>query len=73
MNVKDQTNKEVSFSGNEQDIAKQLLEQRDKILSDFAKAYLAETRLLPSQIELVQQSIEENGKVGFRWFFSKKS
>lgn len=30
-----------------------LKEQRDKILNEFAKAYLAETGLLPSEVELV--------------------
>jgi glucokinase len=72
MNVKDQTNKELTFTGNEEEIAKQLNEQRDKILNDFAKAYLAETQLLPSQIELIQQQIEDNGKIGYVWYFKQK-
>jgi hypothetical protein len=37
----------------EEDAVKKLAMERDKILEQFAKAYLAETGLLPSAVELV--------------------
>lgn len=72
MNIKDQTNKEVTFSGDEQELAKQLNEQKQRILNDFATAYLAEVQLLPSQIELVEQQIDNNGTPEYILFFRQK-
>lgn len=72
MTLKDQTNKEVTFTGNEQELAKQLNEQKQRILNDFATAYLAEAQLLPSQIELVQQQLDNNGTAEYIWFFRQK-
>lgn len=72
MTLKDQTNKEVTFTGDEQELAKQLNEQKQRILNDFATAYLAEAQLLPSQIELVQQHIDNNGTAEYIWFFRQK-
>lgn len=54
---------------------KQLAEQRDKILNEFAKAYLAETSLLPSQVELVSQQMPmtEDKIIETVYFFRKKN
>lgn len=36
-------------------IAREIGQKRDEILEEFAKAYLAETQLLPSEVEMVWQ------------------
>lgn len=52
---------------------KQLAEQRDKILSEFAKAYLAETKLLPSEVELVTKQKTTGSEIETIYFFRKKN
>lgn len=57
-----------------EEIVKKLAEERDKILNEFAKAYLAETKLLPSEVELVTvQNPPENGIIETVYYFRKKT
>jgi hypothetical protein len=66
--------KEETF--NDMDMSKMaefLKKNRNKILEEFAKAYLAETQLLPSQIELVHKSSVENEQIVDTFYFRKKN
>lgn len=57
-----------------EDAMKTLQEKRNEILEAFAKAYLAETSLNPSEVELVTQQMPiENGIIEHRYFFRKKN
>ena len=57
-----------------EDVVKKLAQERDKILEQFAKAYLAESGLLPSQVELVTQQLPIiDGKIENIYFFRKKT
>lgn len=59
---------------NTEEMLKKLLEKRNEILEQFAKAYLAETGLLPSQIELVTQQMPvENNIIENVYFFRRKA
>jgi predicted metal-dependent hydrolase len=49
-----------------------LRQERDKILSEFTKAYLAETGLKPSEIELVSQRNVLGSLIEETYFFRKK-
>ena len=66
--------KDITFNNIDIDAAvKQLAEERDKILSQFAKAYLAESGLLPSQVELVTKQMPmENNIIETVYYFRKK-
>ena len=56
-----------------EDMVKKLAEERNKILEAFAKAYLAESGLLPSQVELVtQQKPTVDHIIETVYFFRKK-
>lgn len=46
---------EILNNISEKEATELLTKHRDKILSDFAKAYIAETGLLPSKIELIHE------------------
>lgn len=54
-------------------MVKKLSDERTKILNEFTKAYLAETGLLPSQLELVTRQMPiDNGIIESVFFFRKK-
>ena len=57
----------------EVEAVQQLIKHRSEILEAFSKAYLAETKLLPSQIELVTQQMPEvDGIIETVYFFRRK-
>lgn len=56
----------------EEEAAEYLLNHRDKVLSDFATAYLAETGLKPSEIELIHEIKREDSKVTESYYFREK-
>lgn len=57
----------------EVDAVKKLVEERSKILEAFAKAYLAETGLLPSTVELVTQQMPmENNIIETVYYFRRR-
>ena len=58
-----------------EDVVKKLAKERDKILEAFAKAYLAESGLLPSQVELVTQQLPMNEQriIENIYFFRRKA
>lgn len=49
-----------------------LNEERNKILNEFAKAYLAETNILPSEVELVSIQTHKEKEIETVYFFRKK-
>ena len=65
--------KEETFSDvNQEEALKKLTEKRDEILNDFAKAYLAETKVLPSEVELVTEQKQEGTTIETVFYFRKK-
>jgi hypothetical protein len=48
----------------------QIMDNRNKILEDFTKAYLAETKLMPSEVQLVE--VHEETRVVFKFERIKK-
>lgn len=50
------------------EVVREVIGNKDKVLEDFARAYIAETGLMPSEIEMVQQ---DRGRE-FVWFFRRK-
>lgn len=66
--LKDYDLKNVSI----EDMVKKLMEFRAEILEDFSKAYLAETGLLPSEVELCNQQVTENQQIITKYFFRRK-
>lgn len=50
------------------ELIKNIIDRRSKILEDFAQAYIAETGLMPSEIEMCEQ----NSGFEIRWFFRKR-
>jgi len=51
----------------------ELHKHRDKIINEFAKAYLAETKLLPSEIELVCREIRSEKSIETIYEFRRKN
>jgi len=51
---------------------KELHKKKTEILNDFAKAYLAETELLPSEIELVCRQINNGTTIENIYEFRRK-
>ena len=51
-------------------MVRNIMKRRGEILEDFSKAYLAETKLKPSQIKMMEHSDYANDKV--TWWFEKK-
>ena len=49
-----------------------LIKEKNKILKDFTKAYLAETEIPPSKLLLVVETISNNGIVEINYYFKKK-
>ena len=49
-------------------VIKEIGSKRAKILDDFARAYLAETGLKPSEVVLIEHQKEDK----VMWFFSRK-
>lgn len=58
---------------NIEEATQKLREERDKILNEFAKAYLAGNETNPSEIELVSQQKMENNIIETVYFFRKKT
>ncbi len=56
-----------------EEATQKLREERDKILNEFAKAYLAGNEVNPSEIELVSQQKTENNVIETVYFFRKKT
>ena len=52
---------------------KKIYDERNRILEDFAKAYLAETKLLPSQVELVTRQVIKDNVVENIFEFRRKN
>ena len=46
-----------------EEMVEQLVKHKKEILENFSKAYLAEKEVLPSEVELVEQFIKEDGKM----------
>ena len=67
--MKDEEHNSISVA----DMIKKLAEERDKILNDFCKAYLAETQALPSEIELVTLETSKDGTIEHVYFFRRRS
>lgn len=57
-----------------ENLVQELIKNRDVILNDWAKAYISETGVLPSEVELVEQRSDkiENGKIETIYFFRRK-
>ena len=65
---------EVFTSITTEEAVKYLADKRNEILESFTKAYLAESGLMPSQVELVtQQMPTENNIIETVYFFRKKA
>lgn len=64
---------EIFSNVNQEDALKKLTEKRDQILSDFAKAYLAETETSPSEVELVSEQKQDGSKIETIFYFRKKT
>lgn len=76
MNIRGaQVSKEKEFSQiSLNEAISKLQEEKHKILEEFAKAYLAETELLPSQIEMCHQQLPiKDGIIENIIFFRKKA
>lgn len=56
----------------EKDALIEILKKRDEILEQFTKAYIAETGILPSKLELVNEVTEEDGNVVNIFYFREK-
>jgi hypothetical protein len=55
-----------------EDVASYLAKHKAKILEDFAKAYLAETNLKPSQVELVHKHSVTGTEINDVFYFREK-
>lgn len=55
-----------------EEATQKLQENRDQILEEFAKAYLAETKLLPSEVELVCHQEMNGAIIENVYFFRRK-
>ena len=71
--LKDMTKEEIEASNMsiEQYVAK-LMQYKSKIIEDFTKAYLADSGLKPSEVELVQKEVKSSGKIETVFYFRKK-
>lgn len=66
--------KEVKHENvNLQEAMEEIMKNRDKILEDFAKAYLAEKKVNPSDIELVQQKVNSDDGIEYIFYFRIKN
>ena len=72
--MSDTKEKEIFYNNlNVDEMVQQLLKHKAKILDDFAKAYLAESGLNPSEVVLVEQQIKDNGQIKeINYYFRKK-
>ena len=50
-----------------------LIKQKNKILQDFTKAYLADTQIKPSELQLVVETISNKGKVEINYYFKRRN
>ena len=57
----------------EKEVAKKLLQERDKIIADWSKAYLAETALLPSEVILSCKQIKNGNETEVIYEFRRKN
>lgn len=56
-----------------ENMVKELVQNRNKVLNEFAKAYLAETDTLPSEVELVEKRMpEKDGIIETIYYFRRK-
>lgn len=71
--MKDVTNKEYEKAMVDvQEAMKEIMSKRNEILEEFCKAYLAESGLMPSQIELVHTSTNEGNEIINTFSFREK-
>jgi hypothetical protein len=64
---------DITYNGIDiNEMVKKLSEERSKILNEFSKAYLAETGVMPSEIELVCQEKIDDKTIEHIYFFRKK-
>lgn len=64
-----QSNEDLSIN----EIADKLIKERNKVLDNFAKAYIAEQKIMPSELELVVRE-ESSGTVAETiYYFRKKT
>lgn len=57
-----------------EEMVKKLQQEKHRIIEEFAKAYLAESGLLPSEVELVTQQITtDKNTIEHRYFFRRKT
>lgn len=54
------------------EIANKLIKERNRILDEFAKAYIAEQKIMPSELELVVREEMEGNTVETIYYFRKK-
>lgn len=66
--MKEQVIEDISM----EEVLEKLKDQRNKILEEFSRAFLAESGALPSEVELVHTSSEEDGKITNLFYFRKK-
>lgn len=69
--VTDREEKESQLTLTE--IAQKLVKERNKVLDDFAKAYLAETKIMPSDLELVVREERTKDVIETIYYFRKKN
>lgn len=70
----DKKEKEIFYNNlNIDEMVKQLIKHKSKILDDFAKAYLADSGLKPNEVVLVEQQVTDNGTIKeINYYFKKK-
>lgn len=70
--IKMKTN-DITYTGIDiNEMVKKLNEERSKILNEFSKAYLAETGIMPSEVELVTVQETKDKTIETICFFRKK-
>lgn len=64
---------DITYTGIDiNEMVKKLNEERSKILNEFSKAYLAETGIMPSEVELVTVQETKDKTIETICFFRKK-
>jgi hypothetical protein len=65
---------DITYTGIDiNEMVKKLNEERSKILNEFSKAYLAETGVMPSEVELVTVQETKDKTIETICFFRRKS
>lgn len=57
----------------EEEAMERLTKEKSRILSDFANAYLAETGIAPSELELVVKEVKTNSTIEITYSFRRKN